>query len=626
MPFRPAAVAAFIFLATACTGGSGGPDITVTVSPATTSLAVGQPQQFTATVSGIASQRVIWSVQEGSAGGTISASGLYTAPMLPGDFHVVAASAANVTKTGTATVGVVSPVVVTVSPATPSAAFGGTVQFTAAVSGVTDQTVTWSVQEGNAGGSITAAGLYTAPLLPGNFHVVATSVADTSKTGTAAVLVVSAATCTLPTPQASALPAARVLQLGVHAVGETVTFAVPAGTGSVTILQQGTEPLAAPSVTNLGTLVPNTVVPATISVGGTPYYVQDLKPPDDPASWGTPDGIGSMFFESFAPWTGTFTVPNTSNALEYVVTNGGVPAGTWSIQVFDYAAGCTLPTCVIGDGVSVYPPGKYDLQVLLKPGVVPATGTMDVTFYLVTNTLTASTASTNPSVTRMRQTLGTYLDRAGITLGSVAYVDMPADVKARYAAGVNIDDDLPCGDMATILRMANAGSAMNVFLVNSLVSNQGGTFTYVGVDGTIPGPSSAGGTVASGVLVSVADLTFVTTPTSCQGTVNMVECGADETAYIVAHETGHFLGLYHVSESDGVLFDPVKDTPTCPLSLCAPGAQEVVNSDCTAFPTDPTSPCGGGDNLMFWLMDFARSAGGLSTQQSSIMRANPLVR
>ena len=543
MPFRPAAVAAFISLSAACTGGSGGPEITVTVSPATTSLAVGQAQQFTATVSGIAAQRVIWSVQEGSAGGTISANGLYTAPMRPGDFHVVAASAANVTKTGTAS-----------------------------------------------------------------------------------VLVVSAATCTLPTPQASALPAARVLQLGVHAVGETVTFVVPAGTGSVTILQQGTEPLAAPSVTNLGTLLPNTVVPATISVGGTPYYIQDVKPPDDPANWGTPGGIGSMFFESFAPWTGTFTVPNTSNALEYVATNGGVPAGTWSIEVFDYAAGCTLPTCVIGDGVSVYPAGKYDLQILLKPGVVPATGTMDAIFYLVTNTLTAATASTDPSVARMQQTLGTYLGRAGIALGSVAFVDVPADVKARYAAGVNIDDSLPCGDMATILRLANAGNEMSIFLVNSLVSNQGGTFTYVGVDGTIPGPSSVGGTVASGALVSVADLTFVTTPTSCQGPVNLVDCGADETAYIVAHETGHFLGLYHVSESDGVLFDPVKDTPTCPLGLCAPGLQEVVNSDCTAFPADPTSPCGGGDNLMFWLIDFVRSAGSLSSQQSSIMRANPLVQ
>jgi hypothetical protein len=251
---------------------------------------------------------------------------------------------------------------------------------------------------------------------------------------------------------------------------------------------------------------------------------------------------------------------------------------------------------------------------------------MDAIFYLVTNTLTAATASTDPSVARMQQTLGTYLGRAGIALGSVGFVDMPADVKARYAEGVNIDDSLPCGDMATILRLANAGNAMNVFLVNSLVSNQGGTFTYVGVDGTIPGPSSVGGTVASGALVSVADLTFVTTPTSCQGPVNLVDCGADETAYIVAHETGHFLGLYHVSESDGVLFDPVKDTPTCPLGLCAPGFQEVVNSKCTAFPADPTSPCGGGDNLMFWLIDFVRSAGSLSSQQSSIMRANPLVR
>ena len=519
-------------------------------------------------------------------------------------------------------------ITVTVSPASTFAGVGQTQQFTATVVGATDTSVTWTVTE-DLGGTISTGGLYTAPLLPGSFHVVATSVADGSRNGTATVSVVPPPACTLETPQPSALPPAQVLQLGVHTVGETVTFTVPASVGSVTIVQQGTEPLAPASVTYQGSLVANTVVPLTVKVDGVEFFNDNVTPTgDDPAFWGTKNGIGSVFFDSASPWAGTMTVPNTTHMLQYVQDHGGVPAGTWSIVVNDYVEECRVlgpAKCVVGNGTLTYPPGKYDVKVLLKPGAVPAAGAVDVNFYLVTTQLTAATASASASVARMRQTLGTYLARAGVTLGAVNYVDMPSEVKARYAAGVDVDDSLPCGDVATVLRMSNAENAMSLFLVNSLVSNQGGAFTYVGIDGTIPGPSSVGGTVASGALVSVANLGSGAA-TACGGAVNLSGCGADRTAYIAAHETGHFLGLYHVTESDGVSFDPVQDTPTCKLSLCAPTSTEVVNSNCTKFPADPASPCGGGENLMFWLFDSAYSTGTLSTQQSSIMRANPLVR
>jgi hypothetical protein len=514
-------------------------------------------------------------------------------------------------------------VTVTVSPAAPALAIGQSQQFTATVAGTVSQLVTWSVLEGSAGGSITPQGLYTAPMALGTFHVVATSQDVGSASGTSTVSVLPPPACTLPTPQPSALPAAQVLELGIHAVNETVTFQVPAGTGSVTVLQQGAEPLAAQSITLNGTLHPNTVIPATLHVNGTLFYDQNSAPPSDPATWGTANGIGSMYFESASPWTGTVTVPNTSNALEYIAANGGVPAGTWSIQVFDYAAGCTPPSCTIGNGSLSYPPGRYDLKALLKPGPVPVTGTMDVNLYLVTDRFTKATAATDPSMARMRQTLGTYFSRAGVSLGAVNFVDMPADVKARYASGVSIDGTPPCDEVSAVLRMANPGNAMSLFLVNSLVSTQGGVYTFVGLDGTIPGPSSVGGSVASGALVSVADLTRQTLVASCQGAIDLAGCGADFTAYVAAHEAGHFLGLYHVTEQDGALFDPVKDTPTCALSTCAPGKTEVVVADCTKV---PATNCGGGDNLMFWLLSRALSTGNLSPQQSSIVRANALVR
>jgi hypothetical protein len=49
--------------------------------------------------------------------------------------------------------------------------------------------VAWKVLEGAAGGTITSAGLYTAPNAAGTFHVVATSAGDPSASATAAVTV-----------------------------------------------------------------------------------------------------------------------------------------------------------------------------------------------------------------------------------------------------------------------------------------------------------------------------------------------------------------------------------------------------------------------------------------------------
>jgi photosystem II stability/assembly factor-like uncharacterized protein len=167
----------------------------VTVNPATASLTTGGTQQFTATVSGTWHKDVTWSVQEGDAGGTITSDGLYAAPSTAGTYHVVATNSATETS-GTATVTVTAPpptVSVAVSPATATLTTGGTQQFSAMVSGITDQTVTWSVQEGAAGGTVTSNGLYTASSTPGTYHVVATS-PTTGTSGAAPVTVTATGT------------------------------------------------------------------------------------------------------------------------------------------------------------------------------------------------------------------------------------------------------------------------------------------------------------------------------------------------------------------------------------------------------------------------------------------------
>jgi len=65
---------------------------------------------------------------------------------------------------------------------------GGSQTFTATVTGSTNTAVTWSVVE-SSGGTITGAGVYTAPATAGSFHVKATSMADASQSAQVSVTV-----------------------------------------------------------------------------------------------------------------------------------------------------------------------------------------------------------------------------------------------------------------------------------------------------------------------------------------------------------------------------------------------------------------------------------------------------
>lgn len=91
------------------------------------------------------------------------------------------------------------PIAVTVEPSAVTLPAGGRQAFTAAVTAATTS-VTWSVLEGGPGGTVTGVGLYTAPASAGTFHVVATSVADPARSGSAVITVVAQGTYITPTP------------------------------------------------------------------------------------------------------------------------------------------------------------------------------------------------------------------------------------------------------------------------------------------------------------------------------------------------------------------------------------------------------------------------------------------
>lgn len=84
---------------------------------------------------------------------------------------------------------ITSNAVVTVSPPEARLSINERRQFTAAVTETGNQTVTWHIAEGVAGGTIAPDGWYTAPATAGVYHLVATSVYDPAKTATVTITV-----------------------------------------------------------------------------------------------------------------------------------------------------------------------------------------------------------------------------------------------------------------------------------------------------------------------------------------------------------------------------------------------------------------------------------------------------
>lgn len=174
--------------------------VSVSVSPASASLQVGRSQQFGAAVSGTSNTAVNWLVN-GTVGGNsivgaITSSGNYTAPssVPTSAITVTAQSAAQSTASGSATVSITPATVsVAISPLNASLQVGQSEQFAATVSGASSSTVTWLVSGvlgGNSSvGTITAAGLYTAPAKVPSSAVVVTAQSSASPSSAASASV-----------------------------------------------------------------------------------------------------------------------------------------------------------------------------------------------------------------------------------------------------------------------------------------------------------------------------------------------------------------------------------------------------------------------------------------------------
>ncbi len=167
--------------------------VSVSVTAASGTVYANLTDQFTATVTGSSNTAVTWTITEGSAGGTISATGLYAAPSTAGTYHVVATSQADTTKSKSLPVTVTIPKPTFTS--TPSTTLGeaATYSYPITATDPSGTAITYTLTSPVTGASISGSALSwtptgVAPLtgreMPTTFTVTATTALGGANTQT----------------------------------------------------------------------------------------------------------------------------------------------------------------------------------------------------------------------------------------------------------------------------------------------------------------------------------------------------------------------------------------------------------------------------------------------------------
>ncbi len=350
---------------TGCGGGASGSESTpvssaissVSLMCTPSTLSTNATSQCTAAVQGTGSYSsvVTWS----ASGGTINASGLFTAPASAGTVTVTATSTQDPTKSGTAAIAVqlapptITSVSVSCSPTTVIVSATSQCNATVQGTGSYSSAVTWTA----SGGTISPSGHFTAPALVGTVTVTATSVQDTTKLGKAAIAVQLTSptitsvlvTCSPATVDVTATSQCSAAVQGTGSYSSTVMwsasggminssglFTAPASAGTVTVTATSTQDttkagtaaiivqLAPPTITSVSvtcdpaTVIINATSQCTATVQGTASYSSAV-------TWSANGG-------TIGP-TGLFTAPASAGTVMVTATSTQDPTKSGEVAV-----------------------------------------------------------------------------------------------------------------------------------------------------------------------------------------------------------------------------------------------------------------------------------------------------
>jgi hypothetical protein len=199
-------------------------------------------------------------------------------------------------------------------------------------------------------------------------------------------------------------------------------------------------------------------------------------------------------------------------------------------------------------------------------------------------------------VAAMFDELGERYAEIGITLGQRREYDVTGALREELSV---LDTEEVLDELGNVVDITLDGlerlfelsagvddGGINIFLVSDMDF-------ILGVSGGIPGALGVHGTVTSGVAVA---LDSTEAPVS-----------------VLMHEISHQMGLYHTSELDGRLVEPLGDTPACLRDRDGDANGVLAPSECRGA---------GAENLMFW----AGTGSELSAMQREVLKRSLILR
>ena len=357
-------------------------------------------------------------------------------------------------------------------------------------------------------------------------------------------------------------------------------------------------------------------------------------PPERDDNPGLPQAPGDVACAD-GPVNGTIDIPfqvaagTRSTMIVPFSTDGGpVRPRSWELPdgsiVFDngQAGFLGVTSSLLGNTAPLFLPQSPILEELLVPGthvysvdadtdqlcayIVSEDATvgteLDLNLHFVgLGDLDAASAAGDDDLLLALQTLDEIYADAGITVGNIRVNDAPAAVADEFAI---IDERAQLDALMATSEPPGPSDdellSVNVFLVAAIdIENSG----VIGISQGLPGPAGLHGSTGSGVVLTSEFLRL--------GSANNPALGAELTGVVMAHEIGHWLGLFHTSELAGGVQDPIQDTPGCD------GIAQLLDAG-------NLGACPDVDNLMFPVA--SATARTLTPQQGGVLVANPVTR
>ncbi len=547
--------------------------ITVAVAPGTTTVNPGGTQTFAATVKGTTNTAVTWA----ASGGSISSSGVFTAPNAAGTYTITAKSSADTTRTGTATVTV--PVSVAVSPTAATVNPGMTQAFTATVKGSTNTAVTWAA----SGGTITSGGVFTAPTTAGTYTVTAKSSADPTKTAVATVTVPIAVSVA---PASASVVSGSTQSFTATVTGTTNTAVTWSSTGG-TITSAGV--FTAPSTAGTYTVTAKSAADATKTASATVTVPINVKV--TPSTATVAPGTNQTFAASVTGTTNSAVTWSASGGAK--ITSGGVFTAPATAGVYTVTAKSSADTTKTGTASVTVP-----ITVSVSPSsstISPGDSqTFSVTVKGTTNTAVTWSASggsiTSGGVFTAPNAAGTYTisakSSADATKIGTATVTVPI-VVAIAPGAVTINQG---GTQAFSAIGTGAQNAAVVWSASAGTITSGGVYTapVLGGNYTVIATSVADGTTIGTAFVQVpqanatisAPAMVTESQQGCYASIPSVTGGA----YSWTITNGQFQSP---STNAWVLFKPTVAGSSVTLTCNAHGSDWINSTGTVTIPVAP---------------------------------------